>query len=217
VGSLEAYLDHACAGLRLNPAKAEDIRRELRVHLEERIQDAIAQGLSRADAIARVLARFGEPERIRASLREAHLGEPWWAYRLKAAAFGAFVGALIALLLPLAARLGLDAVLLGVSAGHGARSPLVTLGLVVGGATGLLSGRNRGLLVGPGVGALVWTIESFRVFVSTMGQALSSEASLQVFNSTVLSPIIGALFGVAVGIALTALLSLSPRPRPGPR
>jgi len=212
--SLEAYLDHACPGLRLNPAKAEDIRRELRVHLEEGIQDAIAQGLSRAEAMARVLARFGEPERIRDALTQAHLGDPWWAYRLKAAAVGACLGAAIALLLPLAAHLGLGAALLGASAGDGGRLPLVTLGLIVGGATGLLSAPRRGLIVGPAVGALVWTIESVRVFVVSMGQALSSGASLQAFNSAVLSPIIGALFGVVVGIAVTGVLSFSHRPRP---
>ena len=217
MSSLEAYLDHACAGLRLNPAKAEDIRRELQVHLEERIQDAIAQGLSRAEAMTRVLARFGQPEKIRASLTQAHLGEPWWAYRLKAAWVGAFLGALIALLLPSAARLGLDAALLGLSAGDGGRLPLVTLGLIVGGATGLLSAPRRGLIVGPAVGALVWTIESVRVFIGGMGQPLSSGASVQAFTSAVLSPIIGALFGVVVGIAVTAVLSFSQRPRPGIR
>jgi hypothetical protein len=208
MGGLDAYLDHACGGLRLNPAKAEDIRRELRAHLEERIHDAVAQGLSRKEALARALAGFGRPEKVRACLSEAHVGEPWWLSRLRGITVGMLAGTAIAGLVLVAEHLGLAPLLHG---GAEERTQLLTIGLIVGGATGLFPGRNRELIAGPAVGALVWMTEAGRAFVGSVDQVLPSAVDLRIFESAVLSPSIGFLFGAAVAVTASVVLSLSAR------
>lgn len=50
--TIEDYLDRICQGLRLNPARTEEIRAELRAHLEELAEAGLAEGLTPAEAAA---------------------------------------------------------------------------------------------------------------------------------------------------------------------
>lgn len=56
----ESYLDLLGRFLRLNPGQRDEIRRELRAHLDEALEQELAGGASREDAIRRVLADFGD-------------------------------------------------------------------------------------------------------------------------------------------------------------
>jgi hypothetical protein len=56
----EAYLALLTRFLRLDSRQRESIRRELHAHLEDAIEDEVARGSSREDAILRVLDDFGD-------------------------------------------------------------------------------------------------------------------------------------------------------------
>lgn len=56
----ESYLDLLVRFLRLSAAQRDEIRRELRAHLDEALEDELAGGVSREEAVRRVLADFGD-------------------------------------------------------------------------------------------------------------------------------------------------------------
>jgi len=201
MASLDGYLDRACAGLRVDPAEAEDIRRELRAHLEERLRDALARGASRDKAITEILARFGEPEEVLAALRAVHQEESWWAYRLKGMVAGAAVGAVLSLLLRVA--------------GHGAALE-AALGTASGACIGLLSVSRTRLVAGLAIGALTWFAATVGALAASGVGSPQSSFPLQAMHSVLLSLITGGVFGMVVAAGATVLVSLLSRPRSGP-
>ncbi len=64
----------------------EDVDQELRFHLEERVEELVAQGTSRADAEREVRARFGDITRIGAEIRRLDSGALARRQRVEAAA-----------------------------------------------------------------------------------------------------------------------------------
>lgn len=56
----ETWLSLLSGMLRLNPQQRHELSEELRTHLEDRLEDLIAGGLSREDAVASALEEFGD-------------------------------------------------------------------------------------------------------------------------------------------------------------
>jgi hypothetical protein len=87
-------------------------------------------------------------------------------------------------------------------------------GILAGGLIGLLSGA-RGLFVGWVAGSLIWTAEYVAYFViSTTTNAIPPDGGIHLFNSVLLSPVLGGLFGAVVGAGCSAILSAAARLRP---
>lgn len=62
----DAYLNLLTRFLRLSPRQREEIRRELRAHLEEAIEAELARGRTREEAITRILDDFGDAAELAA-------------------------------------------------------------------------------------------------------------------------------------------------------
>ena len=212
--SIEAYLDDSCAGLSVNPAEAEEIREELRCHLRELTESYIAEGMDRPLATERALAWFGDSQRLHDSLSLVHHGDPWWIWRLKGMLLGALLGTVIALLLPIGGHLEF-AIRPPMSAlGDPARTQAALNGLIAGGLIGLLSGA-RGLFVGWATGSLIWMAEYVAYFLTSAATGMAPpDGGLRLFNSVLLSPVLGGLFGAVVGSVCSMLQSAASRLRP---
>lgn len=211
---IEAYLDRVCGRLRVDPDVAEDIREEFRDHLEELGECYQAEGVGPQEACERALARFGRSARLHALLDEVHCEEPSWAQRLRGLAVGATVGSLLALTLTPVARLGPVSPLLALSG----PAVFVTNGAALGGLIGLAWRARGGLFGGWLLGSFVWLVEAFcGSVIGFAGEASSSHGMLNAVNTILFAPIIGGLFGAAVGLISTALLTFSSRLRLGLR
>ncbi|MHC4066367.1 MAG: HAAS signaling domain-containing protein [Planctomycetota bacterium] len=64
----ETYLDQVCARLGLSRWRRDEIRDELRAHLDEHWEEISGAGQSRQGCIARVLDEFGPPQRLAAAI-----------------------------------------------------------------------------------------------------------------------------------------------------
>lgn len=73
----EAYLGLLSRFLRLNARQRDDIRRELRAHLEEAIEDELAAGTPRDEAILRVLDDFGDAAELAARFSSVGRKRRW--------------------------------------------------------------------------------------------------------------------------------------------
>jgi hypothetical protein len=214
VTSIEAYLDACCARLAVNPAEAEDIREELRCHLRELTESYIAEGMDRPLATERALAWFGDSQRLHDSLDLVHHGDPWWSWRLKGMLLGALLGTVIALLLPVGGHLEFAGRLPIPVLGDPERTQAALNGLLAGGLIGLLS-RARGLFVGWVTGSLIWIAEYVAYFIISVASGITPpDGGLHLFNSVILSPVLGGLFGAVVGGVCSMFLSAASRLRP---
>jgi len=214
VASVEAYLDRVCGKLRVDPAEAEDIREELRSHLDEIIRERLDRGLSEGAAARFALAAVGDPVKLRGCLDRVHRGDAWWMRRLKGFAFGMAMGGLLALLLPLGGHLEFAARFISLPPlVDPARLPMLLNGLLAGGAIGLLAAGGRGALVGWSAGALMWLAEST---VYWMAQAAGGDVSSagNMLERVLLAPLPGGVFGAAVGAVSSAVLAAASRVRP---
>lgn len=214
--NVDAYLSRVCARLRVNPAEADELREELRNHLEELIQAYCAGGIDRREATDLALAWFGDPRRLRDCLDLVHQGDAWWVSRLKGLALGMLVGGLLALAAPIGGHLEFIARLFAIPAGMDAtRVSMLINALVVGGAIGLLSSGGRGILVGWSLGSLVWLAEYVVYWmVNIAREPRGGDASLDLLNSVLLAPLLGGVFGALVGLSTAAALSGLSRSRP---
>ncbi len=196
MASIDSYLDRACARLRANPAEVEDLRREIRAHLEDLIEQYCAEGMSRPEAAERAIAWLGKAEQIQTGLGAVFHGDPEWVRRLKGLAVGGLLGAVLPLLVPFAGHAATDA----------------TLGAASGVCIGLLSASRSRLVAGFAIGSLTW-------FAATVGSlaalAASSTATgsspLQLANSVLFALIAGGIFGALVAAGTALLLSLLSR------
>lgn len=73
----EAYLNLLSRFLRLNRGQREEIRRELRAHLEAALDDADRRGEPRANAILRVLDDFGDAAELAAAFSSLEKRKRW--------------------------------------------------------------------------------------------------------------------------------------------
>jgi hypothetical protein len=117
MASIESYLDRICARLSTNPAVAEDVRRELRAHLEDLVEHYCAQGMTRPEAAERAIAWLGEAERVRTGLGTVFRGDAEWVRRLKAAAAGGLLGVALSLALPVSGHGTVWGAVIGLSCG----------------------------------------------------------------------------------------------------
>jgi hypothetical protein len=198
VASIDSYLDRACARLHANPAEVEDIRREIRLHLEDMIAEYCAEGMTRPEAAERAIAWLGEAEQVRAGLDRVHHGDPGWVRRLKGMALGGLLGAILsrwagACLLPT-----------GLAAHSAAGDALV--GLATGCCIGLLSNSRSGLVTGLAVGSLTWFAAMVGALASPLASSTSSDSVLQATHAVLLALILGGVFGLAVAAGTRALL-----------
>jgi hypothetical protein len=216
VVNIDGYLDKVCARLRVNPAEAEDLREELRGHIEELIESYSAGGADRAEARELALAWFGEAHKLHDCLDLVHQGDAWWVYRLKGMLLGALFGALLALLIPFGGHIEFLTRLFPMLSHLGnARLDVVINALLVGGLIGLVASGDRSLFVGWLVGSLVWLIEYAAYWIiGVASNTAPPEESLTMLNSVLLSPLLGGLFGAAVGISTAAMLSRLSKARP---
>jgi len=216
VSRIDAYLDRVCARLRVNAAEADEIREELRSHLEEQMEVYGAGSTGRREATDLALSSFGDAQKLRDYLDLVHSGGAWWVRRLTGLALGMVIGAVLALALPVGGHLEFIARLSAIPSGFGfSRVQVLANAVIAGGAIGLLSAGRGSLLVGWGVGSLVWLGEYVLYWVATsMAGSASADGGLSVFNSVLLAPLLGGLFGAAVGAATAAAISVASRARP---
>ncbi len=73
----ESYLDLLSRFLRLNRRQREDIGRELRAHLEDAIEDEMAGGVSRPQALRHVLDDFGDAAELAARFSKLERRRRW--------------------------------------------------------------------------------------------------------------------------------------------
>jgi len=72
MSEIEQYLAQIRSSLDVSPARAEEIIAEARCHLEARVREFAAKGMSREEAVAEAVRGFGEPEAVAAELRKAN-------------------------------------------------------------------------------------------------------------------------------------------------
>lgn len=212
--SLDAYLDSACARLRVNPAEAEDIREELRSHLEELIESHATAGMERGKAVTAALGDFGEASRVRDCLDRVHQGDVWWVLRLKGLGLGLLIGAVLGVVVPVGGHLDFAVRALPLPADADlSRAYVIINAVLAGGLIGLLSAGQRGLLTGWCVGSLLWLAEYVVHWIAGAATA-STDSGANMLNSVLLAPLIGGVFGAAVGAGSSAILSATSRIRP---
>lgn len=73
----ETYLDQVCARLGLSRERREEIREELRAHLDEHWERISGSGQARERCIGRVLAEFGPPDRLAAAINRPYHRRLW--------------------------------------------------------------------------------------------------------------------------------------------
>jgi hypothetical protein len=213
VASVEAYLDRVCGRLRVNPAEAEDLREELRSHLEAAIEESRTRGVGQKAAADMALASFGSPHKLHECLDRVHHGDAWWLLRLKGLALGMVVGGLLSLAISASGGSGLFTRLIPFAAAmDSARLMVLFNGLAAGGLIGLLAAGGRGLLAGWSAGALLWLAES--VVWWMIGAGGGADPASNMLATVLLAPLLGGLFGAAVGAAAAAALSAASRVRP---
>ncbi len=212
--SLEAYLDHVCARLRVNPAEAEEIREELGCHLEDLIEMHAARGMGGAEATAAAISEFGDPGKLHYCLDRVYRGDGWWVLRLKGLGLGLVIGGVLGVVVPVGGHLEFAASafpLLGQI--DPLRAHVVINAMLAGGVIGLLSAGGRGLLAGWCVGSLLWLTEYVVHWVTSVA-AGPAGGGLGLMSSVLLAPLLGGAFGAAVGAGSAAMLSLAGRLRP---
>ena len=201
MASIDSYIDRVCARLHANPAAVEDIRREIRLHLEDMIEEYCAGGMSRPEAAERAITRLGQAEQIRTGLDSVYCGDAEWMRRLKGMAVGGLLGPTLSLLFRLA--------------GHGAASD-VLLGTASGACIGLFSTSRAPLVAGLAIGSLTW----FAARIGSLAASLASNSGerfpLEAAHSVLLSLVVGGVFGVVVAAGAAALLPLLSRSRSAP-
>ncbi len=211
-----AYLDRVCYRLRADPAEAEEIREELRLHLAELIEDNQQDGLSRKEAIRAALDEFGDADALRDWLDQVHKGDPWWVLRLKGLGTGMLIGAMLATALtlleplaPLMGRLSLH------SGGDLGRAQAAINGMLLGAVAGLICAGGRRFYAAWLLGSLTWLIEYLTYWVRTVtdGGALP-DGGMAMMNAVLLAPVVGGVFALAIGAGTAAILSFVSRLRP---
>lgn len=70
--NLDYLLEQIHAQIELDSETEHEVLSEIRVHLEEALAEARAQGLDESAAIAQVMARFGPVEEVSRELQAAH-------------------------------------------------------------------------------------------------------------------------------------------------
>ncbi|MBI5865752.1 MAG: STN domain-containing protein [Planctomycetes bacterium] len=73
----ENYLDALSRALRLSRKQREEIRRELRAHLLDALDEAAARGEAADDALRRVITEFGDAAELAARLSVCHRKRRW--------------------------------------------------------------------------------------------------------------------------------------------
>ena len=213
--SLDGYLDSVCGQLRVNPAEAEDIRKEFRSHLEESIQAHVAHGMDTPGAVAAALSGFGPAGTVCDCLARVHQGDPWWLLRLKGLGLGLVIGAVLGAFIPLGGHLEFAVRALplpadvDVSLAH-----VVTNAMLAGGVIGMLSAGGRGLLTGWCTGSVLWLAEYVVHWIASVASGTTGGTGVDMLNLVLLAPLLGGLFGAAVGAGTSAVLSATSRIRP---
>ncbi|MFQ5805748.1 MAG: permease prefix domain 1-containing protein [Phycisphaerae bacterium] len=87
----EAYLTLLSRFLRLNTQQREEIRRELRAHLEDALEDEVAGGVGRKEALLHVLDDFGDAAELAARFSKLQRRRRWLMQGTMAAACIGFV------------------------------------------------------------------------------------------------------------------------------
>lgn len=96
----EAYLALLSRFLRLSPAQREDLRRELRAHLDDALETEMARGLTRHQAVLRILDDFGDAAELAHRFGRPHPARRWIMQGTLTAACLAIIALGVSLLLP---------------------------------------------------------------------------------------------------------------------
>jgi hypothetical protein len=82
----DSYLALLCRLLRIAPQQREQVAEEFRAHMEDRLEELLAAGLSREDAIQRAIGEFGDAAGLAAQLLSIQQGRrKRWIMRISAA------------------------------------------------------------------------------------------------------------------------------------
>jgi hypothetical protein len=212
---IEAYLDQACAGLKINPAQAQDIREELRSHLEDTLQSKGVM-LNNPEAVQAALIDFGDPVKVAANLGLIHQEERHSRKRLKGLVFGVFLGTALGFI-----AVGDNAfsyLLRILIAPFGASwEALIWFNcLVVGGLIGSLSILGKPLLSGWWLGLFCWLLEYGVLWAASLIMHRILITS-EFFSSPALfplTPLLGGAFGLIITFGTLGLSALASRFRP---
>lgn len=101
--AFDAWLALLSRFLRLSPKQRDEIRRELRAHLEDGVEAEVARGLSRDQAVLKVLEDLGDAAELAHRFRQPHPVRRWIMQGTLAAACLAIVAIGLSLLAPPAA------------------------------------------------------------------------------------------------------------------
>src|SRR5678815_3626936 len=99
----DTYLALLCRLLRIAPQQREQVAEEFRTHMEDRLEELLATGLSRETAIQQAIGEFGDAAGLAAELLKIQQGRrKRWIMRLSVASIlcVALVGLLSLALLP---------------------------------------------------------------------------------------------------------------------
>ena len=75
MNGVDDLLDRIRAQMTLDSEMEQEILAELRDHLDAAVEQALAEGLTEAEALARAAARFGLEEQVGQELQAAHAGK----------------------------------------------------------------------------------------------------------------------------------------------
>lgn len=96
----EAYLALLSRFLRLSAAQREDLRRELRAHLDDAVETEMARGLTRRQAVLRILDDFGDAAELAQRFGRPNPARRWIMQGTLAAACLGIVALGVSLLVP---------------------------------------------------------------------------------------------------------------------
>ena len=84
---IHSYIDRLRTHLHLSPSEEEEVVRELRAHMEDRLAELERTGLGREEAERALLHRFDQPQMLARRFQEAHIQTSWHDASIAAAAF----------------------------------------------------------------------------------------------------------------------------------
>lgn len=75
---LQLYLNALARKFKLDPRTEEEVIHELQVHLEDKVQELVEEGLPPEEAEQRAIGELGHPDRLAREMYSVHSRASWW-------------------------------------------------------------------------------------------------------------------------------------------